>query len=127
MKHFIVLLLLILNSAFGFAQNAEFTFINSSTHDWGEVNEGVQLQHYFVFKNTGDEPLIIDEALVSCQCTKVSFPNKPVLPQEKDSVLVRFNTHQKYYKQDRVIRLKANTKRTERLRIKVYVIPEDDG
>jgi|SRR5690554_5686214 len=126
MKHIIVLLLLILNSAFGLAQNAEFTFLNSSTHDWGKVDEGVQLKHYFVFENTSDIPLIIDDALVSCSCTKVTFPKEPILPNQRDSILVQFDTNQKYYKQDRVIRLSANTRRTTKLRIKVYVIPEDD-
>lgn len=126
MKHIFVLLIFILNSAFGFAQNAEFTFLSPTTHQWDKVNEGVQLEHYFVFKNSGDLPLIIDDALVSCSCTKVNFPKNPVLPQQKDSILVSFDTNQKYYKQDRVIRLKANTKRTEKLRIKVYVIPKED-
>ena len=126
MKHIIVLLIFILNSAFGFSQNAEFTFLNPTTHQWNKVSEGVLLKHYFVFKNTGDVPLIIDDALVSCSCTKVKFPEKPVLPQQKDSILVSFDTNQKYYKQDRIIKLKANTKKQERLRIQVYVIPEDD-
>lgn len=126
MKSKFLLLIILLNSAIGFGQYAEFTFLSPTTHQWDKVNEGVQLQHYFVFENTGEVPLIIDDALVSCTCTKVDFPKNPILPNEKDSILVSFDTHQKYYKQDRIIKLKANTKRQERLRFKVFVIPKED-
>lgn len=126
MKHFIVLLIVILNSAIGFAQYAEFEFLSTPIHQFGKVNEGVQLKHYFIFKNSGDVPLSIDDALVSCPCTKIDFPKKPILPNQKDSILVHFDTQQKYYQQDRIIKLKANTKKQQKLRIKAYVIPKED-
>ena len=117
---------MIINSAIGFAQYAEFNFLDKTTHRWGKVNEGAQLQHYFVFENNGEVPLIIDEALVSCSCTKVQFPQQPTPPQQKDSILVSFDTRQKYYQQDRMIKLKANTKKDTKLRIKVYVVPKEE-
>ena len=126
MKNVIVLLIMIVNSAIGFAQYAEFNFSNKATHKWDKVDEGAQLEHYFVFENSGEVPLIINEALVSCSCTKVEFPDYPILPQQKDSILVRFDTNQKYYMQDRIIKLKANTKKDQELRIKVFVVPKED-
>ncbi|WP_159038335.1 DUF1573 domain-containing protein [Brumimicrobium mesophilum] len=126
MKNVFVLLMMIINSAIGFAQYAEFSFLEKTTHKWDKANEGDQLQHYFVFKNTGKVPLIINEALVTCSCTKIKFPNHPVAPNQKDSILVTFDTNQKYYMQDRIIKLKANTKKEEELRIKVYVVPKEN-
>jgi|SRR5690554_2071787 len=126
MKNVFVLLIMIVNSAIGFAQYAEFNFLSKTTHKWEKVDEGTQLQHYFVFENSGKNPLLINEALVSCSCTKVEFPQHPVLPQQKDSILVRFDTNQKYYNQDRIIKLKANTTKEQELRIKVFVIPKED-
>lgn len=126
MKSVIVLLIMIVNSAIGFAQYAEFNFLNKTTHKWNKTNEGTVLQHYFVFENTGDTPLVINDALVSCSCTKVQFPNHPILPQQKDSILVTFDSNQKYYMQDRIIKLKANTKKDQELRIKVFVVPKED-
>ena len=122
MKHIFVLLIL-LNSALGYAQTAEFNFLNPTTHDWDQVDEGVQLKHYFIFENSGNVPLVIDDAMVSCGCTKVEFPKNPILPNHTDSILVRFDTKNKYYRQDRIIKLKANTQRAQKLRIKAYVIP----
>ena len=126
MKNVFVLLIMIVNSAIGFAQYAEFNFLNKTVHKWEKVDEGVQLQHYFVFENIGNTPLVINEALVTCSCTKIEFPKYPILPKQKDSILVRFDTNQKYYMQDRIIKLKANTKKEQELRIKVFVVPKED-
>lgn len=117
---------MIINSAIGLAQYAEFNFINKTTHKWDKVNEGVQLQHYFVFENAGAVPLVISEALVSCNCTKVEYPQYPIAPGQKDSILVQFDTNQKYYNQNRVIQIEANTKKKQELRIKVFVVPKED-
>lgn len=126
MKQLITYCLIILNSAFGYSQIAEFDFLGSTTHTWDKTNEGEVLEHYFVFKNTGDAPLIIENAEVSCDCTTVEFPDYPIFPQASDSILVKFNTNQTYYNQNRRIVLKANTKKDTRLRIKTYVIPKDE-
>ncbi|PKR79577.1 hypothetical protein CW751_14250 [Brumimicrobium salinarum] len=125
MKNVFVLLIIILNSATGFAQFAEFDFISKTTHKWEKTNEGEQLNHYFVFKNIGDVPLIINDAITSCSCTTVKTPQHPVLPNKMDSIGVSFDTNKKYYNQNRTIQLKANTKNDEQLRIKVFVIPKE--
>lgn len=126
MKYISILTIILLNSAFGLTQRAEFNFINGPVHEFEKTHEGIQLKHYFVFENTGEEPLIIDKALVSCECTKIYLPEKPVLPQQKDSILVTFDTKDKYYQQDRVIKLISNTRKKQKLRFRVYVIPEED-
>ena len=77
-------------------------------------------------KNTGSAPLIISGYLVECGCTKVFFSPDPVLPNETTRVRVTFDTEGKAFFQDRVILLNTNTRRkTEKLRIKVNVIPHD--
>lgn len=125
MKLYFVFIIL-LNSAIGFAQYAEFNFIEGTKKDFGKVNEGQILEHYYVFENVGNVPLIIDEALVSCPCTTIEFPKSPILPNEKDSIHVTFDTNQKYYKQDRIIKLKANTKRVQKLNLRAFVVPKDE-
>ncbi|MEX1191824.1 MAG: DUF1573 domain-containing protein [Brumimicrobium sp.] len=126
MKLYFAIIFIALNSAFGFGQTAEFDFLGNTTIKWDKTPEGEILKHYFVFINTGDVPLVIDDAEVACSCTKVDFPKKPIAPKSKDSILVAFNTEGKFYNQDRKIILKANTKKQEKLRLKVYVIPKDE-
>jgi hypothetical protein len=118
--------LFILNSALAFSQVAEFNFLDKTTVKWGKVNEGEKLTHYFVFENSGNAPLLIEDAQVACPCTKVEFPKHPVSPGAKDSIKVTFDTEGKFYYQDRVVKLVANTKKEEKLRLKVYVIPKEE-
>lgn len=125
MKLYFAIIFIAINSALGFGQVAEFSFLGKTTAKWDKVNEGKQLQHYFVFENSGTIPLIIQDAKVACSCTKVEFTKVPIAPGQKDSIRVTFDTSEKYYYQDRTIELVANTKKTEKLRLKVYVIPKD--
>ena len=125
MKKFIFLLI-ILNSALVFSQEAEFSLLEK-VYKFPKTNEGVLLEHQFVFENTGDSPLIIEDYQVSCSCTKAILPSKPILPGEKGVIQVSFDTKGKYYLQDRIIYLTTNTsKKTEKLRFKVYVIPIEE-
>lgn len=115
-----------MNSAIGLGQSAEFLFEGKKNMKWENTDEGVLLEHYFVFSNSGNQPLLIQDARVACPCTKVDFPKKPVLPGATDSIRVTFDTTDKYYYQDRIIELVSNTKKTEKLRLKVYVTPKED-
>jgi hypothetical protein len=79
-----------------------------------------------VITNTGDAPLIISEYKVSCPCTKVTLPD-PIPPGKSAVLHVTFETKGKYYEQDRAIILSTNTKKgTEKVRFKVFVIPEGE-
>lgn len=121
----VLLFIVFINSAIGFGQYAEFDFLGKTTHRWDKVNEGEILHHSFVFTNDSELPLTIKDAVVECSCTQVEFSNEPIPPGAKDSIVVTFDTDQKYYKQNRTITLKANTKREEVLKIKVFVIPKE--
>lgn len=126
MKLYFAIMTIVINSAFGLSQKAEFLFKGKQTVKWQKVAEGKQLEHYFVFENNGKQPLIIQEAKVACTCTRVIFPKNPIAPGQLDSIHVLFDTKGKSHFQDRVIELIANTTKTENLRLKVYVIPEGE-
>jgi hypothetical protein len=122
----IFFLLFIISSAVGFSQQAEFSFVESSVLKWGKVPEGTQLEKYVVFENTGSAPLIIKDYKVACACTKIQFPVYPISPNHKDSILVQFDTNNKFYHQDRVIEIYSNHKKPVKLKLKVYVIPKEE-
>jgi len=127
MKLFFAITIIVLNSALGLGQVAEFQF-KKDTHKFPDTKEGVILEHDFVLTNTGATPLIISEYKVACPCTKVILPKKPISPGDSYLLKVTFDTKGKYYYQDRSIYLTTNTKKgTERIRIKVNVIPENES
>lgn len=115
-----------MNSALGFAQEAEFD-IDKATVKFPKTNEGEILKHTFVVENTGDAPLIISKYEVACPCTKLTFPNHPINPGDKAELQLTFDTKGKYYFQDRTILVHTNTDQgVHKLRMKVNVVPKTD-
>jgi len=126
MRLFYAIIIIALNSALGFGQEAEFS-IEKSVHKFPKAYEGQLLEHYYVLTNTGNVPLVLSDYKVACSCTKVYLPEHPIAPGETYKLKVTFDTNGKYYFQDRVIYLKANTKKkTHTLRFKVKVIPRNE-
>jgi hypothetical protein len=49
-------------------------------HDFGEAPSGAKLEHVFVLRNAGDEPLRIDRVQPSCGCTVAEVSRREVEP-----------------------------------------------
>ena len=60
--------------------------------DFGSIKQGSKVIKYFPFTNIGKKPLIIQEVYTSCGCTAPKFPRTAVLPNEKDSILLEYNS-----------------------------------
>ena len=126
MKVFFSILFIVLGANLSFSQLAEFS-VDKAVHKFPKTNEGVLLAHNYIIKNTGDSPLILEDYKVACTCTKIILPAKPILPGESFKLKLTFDTKGKYYLQDRIIYIQANTKKgTHKLRMKVNVIPEEE-
>ncbi len=67
-------------------------FFLEDKFNFGKVKEGEKVKHAFKFKNTGENPLMIADAIASCGCTVPSFSNAPVLPGAEGEIVVEFNT-----------------------------------
>jgi len=111
------------------AKAPKFKFLKGDVHDFGKIAEGPQAIYVFEFKNTGNAPLIINEANASCGCTTPEWPKEPILPGKKGTIKVTYNTtgrgNQPFDKQ---IYIKSNVptennKPTE-LHIKGFVTPK---
>ncbi len=63
-----------------------------NTIDYGTVSKdsdnGIRV---FVFKNTGNAPLIINDVQSTCGCTVPSKPKEPILPGESGKIEVKYN------------------------------------
>ncbi|MEY3237339.1 MAG: hypothetical protein RI883_1440 [Bacteroidota bacterium] len=117
------LVFIILNSAIGFTQSAEF-FVKKPIFKFPKTNEGIVLEHVFSVTNKGKAPLLISDYEVECSCTKAFFSTEPILPGETTEIKITFETEGKYNLQDRIIYFKTNTKKkTEKLSIIVKVKP----
>lgn len=94
-------------------------------HDFGTVKEGTVVEHTFKFKNTGDVPLIIQNAVASCGCTVPSKPKDPIAPGQVGEIKVRFDTATRPGNQNKTVTVTANTEPAiSRLTIKGNVEPK---
>ena len=85
-------LLCVMNVLFVIAQGtAEITFEKTS-YNFGSFSESSpKVTCKFKFKNTGDGPLVIHQAIASCGCTVPQYPKEPIKPGESGEVTVTYN------------------------------------
>lgn len=63
-----------------------------TTIDYGTIEKGAEPLRKFKFTNTGNEPLIIQNAKGSCGCTVPTYPKEPIMPGESNVIEVRYDT-----------------------------------
>jgi hypothetical protein len=100
-------------------------------HDFGTIKEGDVVEYTYKFKNTGDAPLIIQDAAGSCGCTVPNWPKDPIPAGGSGEITAKFNSAGKKELQNKTVTVTANTfpKRTV-LKFKAMVTPkpsDDNG
>lgn len=93
MKKSLALLFLITLSCYVFAQGKKPVIkFEEKSFDFGAVpEENGPVSHEFVFKNTGEAPLIISNVKASCGCTTPSWTKDPVPPGETGTIVAEYN------------------------------------
>lgn len=101
-----------------------FEFVEEE-HDFGTINEGDVVEHVFKFKNTGEAPLIIQNAQGSCGCTVPTWPKEPIPVGGTGEIVAKFDSKGKPNVQNKTVTITANTwPKQTRLRIKADVTPK---
>ena len=78
-------------------------------HDFGVMDEGDAVTHYFKFTNTGSEPLILENCKGSCGCTVPQCPKVPIAPGATGEIEVKFNSKGKKNLTEKKVTVTANT------------------
>jgi len=58
------------------------------TADLGTLNIGDVKETFFTFTNIGKKPLILDNVIISCDCTEIEWPKTPVMPGQIGKIKV---------------------------------------
>lgn len=82
---------------------------DKTEHDFGTINQGDQVECTFKITNSGNEPLIIEEAHGSCGCTVPDYPKDPIPAGQTRDMKVKFNSAGKKGKQSKTVMITANT------------------
>ena len=118
-KLFSIIVFLIIATPF-FAQEIKF---KETKHNFGFVHEGDTVRLSYELKNVGDKALIISDYEVECGCTVMEKVYKSIEPGETYIIKVTFDTHQKYDRQDRIVKIISNAKNSPtELRFKGVVL-----
>jgi hypothetical protein len=97
-------------------------------HDFGTVTEGQKVIHVYKVKNTGQAPLIIQNAAPSCGCTVPDWTKAPIPVGESGFVKAEFDTKGKPGMNNKTITVTANTwPKTSLLKFKAQVNAKADG
>ena len=93
MKNFLVLFIAFFAYTLVYSQEMkpEISF-EKTVIDYGTVNKGDNGVREFVFKNSGNAPLIISNVKSTCGCTIPKKPEKPILPGESEKIQVKYDT-----------------------------------
>ena len=79
-----------------FAQKQAQIAFDKTTWNFGTFAESQIQTCTFTFKNTGDAPLIINQAVASCGCTVPTYTKKPIAPGESGTLKVTYNGKGKF-------------------------------
>ncbi len=93
MKNFLVLFIAFFSYILVHSQEMkpEISF-EKTVIDYGTVNKGDNGVREFVFKNSGNAPLIISNVKSTCGCTIPKKPEKPIFPGESEKIQVKYDT-----------------------------------
>lgn len=89
MKRILSLIAVALFSSAAMAQ-AVIKF-EKTNHNFGTFKEDQVQTCEFTFTNTGDKPLVINQAYGSCGCTVATPPKDPIAPGAKGVIKVTYN------------------------------------
>lgn len=73
------------------SENAHINF-EQVEHDFGTIPYEGDAEYDFVFKNTGNEPLVLQNVKSTCGCTVPQWPKEPIAPGESAKIKVKYNT-----------------------------------
>ncbi len=97
-------------------------------HDFGKVISTSENTYKFAFTNTGNEPLIIENAQGSCGCTVPEYPKAPIPPGGTGEIKVVYKPNGQSGAQQKTVTVTANTEPNQTvLRIKADVTPDPNA
>lgn len=108
MKRILPLFLLVLAVSSFRVSNPPIMDFDETKHNFGFIHQGDIVSHEYTFTNTGEEPLTILDAEVTCKCTTVDFPRQPIMKGGKGTVKVTFDSKSAMDRQERTVLVKSN-------------------
>jgi Protein of unknown function (DUF1573) len=86
-------------------------WIDSENQDLGKINKGQVVEITWRFRNTGDQPLVINNVSAGCGCTVADKPEEPIAPGKEGKITAKFDSRsQPAGTNQKSVTVSANTK-----------------
>ena len=85
-----------------------FLKVKDSKYNFGFVRQGKIVKIEYEFTNSGTDTLHISSIEVTCGCTAGDFPHYPIKPGDSGTILLTFNTKEKFDRQNRTVDVISN-------------------
>jgi mono/diheme cytochrome c family protein len=105
---FCILILAWILAPLTLAKNSPSLSLQPDHYDFGEVDEGVEIEHTFQVKNVGTKALIIRSVDSTCGCTVPKISKKSLQPGESTSLRVIVDTAMKQNKITKTVTISSN-------------------
>ena len=86
-------------------------FDDTAKFNFGTIEEGEVVKHAYHFKNVGEHPLLIYNAVASCGCTVPSYPKEPIPPGGEGDIMVEFNSNNREGHQEKNVMIYSNSEK----------------
>jgi uncharacterized protein (DUF58 family) len=86
--------------------------VEKPVHEFGSVTQGEKVDHLFLVRNRGDQPLIISQVRSSCGCTAAALSAKTISPGKSGEVKVTFDSTNFAGQVVKTVNLDSNDPRT---------------
>ena len=83
--------------------------LESPVWEFDTILQGEIVSHDYVFKNVGQGDLLISDVHTSCGCTITEYEKKAIKPGMDSKLSIKFDSKDKYGKQDKSITIYSNT------------------
>jgi len=92
------------------AENQAEIKFETVVHNFGTIEKDAVVTCTFTFTNTGDAPLVINQAMATCGCTVPEYTKSPIEPGKTGTIKVTYNSKGKvpgHFKKSITIRTNA--------------------
>ena len=89
--------------------------------NYGKIKKGDEGKRIFKFTNIGNAPLIIKDIKTSCDCAVPKKPEAPIMPGEKVTITVAYDTSNTGGFSKEIIIFSNAKEKIKRIKIKGYI------
>ena len=104
-----------------FSTTSKVEWVTPLEHDFGDIIHKKPVEHFFKFKNTTSEPILIDNVRTTCGCTTPDWTWEPIAPDSTSHIRVVFDAKKTGFFKKRVKVFLSNQKKATILKISGYV------